>query len=251
MTGPAGWTTLIDVRPHEFPDLQLPRVALGIDLRIEELGRLNRAALAAEVETASDVAEWTPELRQAALLRAIEHGTDCHGWTLRLHERGVRLLHGEHSLVLGLPRSLIRYLAGDQANIPGTSSRGTGDQVAMAPPTTTVSEIPRYLHLVQEFEIEVTDPVAARTFIHAQLPDLSEHVEPDTEITEDDIALAVGFVVAEAFRTNGTEVGFHPMNSLTYPRDRDQGGDYSTQVLPPRPARPDPLVNDETPIPPD
>ena len=35
---------------------------------------------------------------------------DLHGWTARWDGRGVRLSHGEHAFVLGVPRNLVRYV---------------------------------------------------------------------------------------------------------------------------------------------
>jgi hypothetical protein len=100
------------VLPHDTADLYLPIVVLAADARIEELGLLNTADLTFEIALEGDTADWTPELRETGLLRVIEHDVDTHGWQLSMDERGVRLTHHQHTLVLGLSKNLRAYLSG-------------------------------------------------------------------------------------------------------------------------------------------
>lgn len=98
--------------PHDAVDLFLAPVALAVDARIAELGSLPADELALAVGVASDLADWTPELRDEALLRAISHLIDTHGWTLSWDGRGLRLAHGPHQIVLGVPASFVDYRTG-------------------------------------------------------------------------------------------------------------------------------------------
>ena len=98
-------------RPHDITDLYLAPVALAVDARIEELGRLDAAALAFEVAVESDLPDITRRIREDALLRAITHLIDCHDWELSWDPRGLRLAHEGHAFVLGIPAVFAEYLA--------------------------------------------------------------------------------------------------------------------------------------------
>jgi hypothetical protein len=98
--------------PHDLPDLYLAPVALAVDARIEELGHLDFDGLAMEVGLESDMADWTRSMREDGLIRTVQHFIDCHGWTFSWDTRGLRLTHGGHTLVLGIPPVFVAYLSG-------------------------------------------------------------------------------------------------------------------------------------------
>jgi hypothetical protein len=97
-------------RPHDIPDLFLAPVALEVDARIAELSALNEEKLALQIAVESDLPSWSVELRKDGVLRALSHIVDLHGWVLSWDERGVRLSHDEHSVVLGLPANVKAYV---------------------------------------------------------------------------------------------------------------------------------------------
>ena len=98
-------------RPHDVVDLLLAPVALAIDARLEQLGQLTPAELEFEVALEGDRPQRTRELREDGLLATITHTVDPHGWSCSWDPRGLRLTHGQHAFVLGLPPSLSAYLA--------------------------------------------------------------------------------------------------------------------------------------------
>ena len=98
--------------PHDISDLHLAPVVLALDARIEELGALDLATLVRRIALDSDAPSWSVEQREAGLLEAARHAIDCHGWTLTMDVRGVRLSHGPHTVVLGVPPTFAEYLAG-------------------------------------------------------------------------------------------------------------------------------------------
>jgi hypothetical protein len=99
-------------RPHDIADLYLAPVALEVDARIADLGSLDGEQLALQVAAATDGGGWTAELRKDALLRTVSHLIDLHGWTLAWEDRGIRLAHGTHALVLGAPANFSSYAEG-------------------------------------------------------------------------------------------------------------------------------------------
>jgi hypothetical protein len=98
-------------RPHDITDLYLAPVVLAVDARIAELGRLDRNELAYEVALESDSPDFTRAMREEALIRAITHLTDLHAWEFCWDDRGLRLTHDTHTLVLGIPAVFRDYLA--------------------------------------------------------------------------------------------------------------------------------------------
>lgn len=98
--------------PHDTSDLFLAPVALALDQRIDELGRLGPMALSDEIALESDLADWTRNLREAALLRTVGHLIETHHWVLSWDPRGLRLSHKERHVVLGLPDSFRAFLSG-------------------------------------------------------------------------------------------------------------------------------------------
>jgi len=99
-------------RPHDITDLYLAPVALAVDARIEELGHLDREALAYEVALESDTPDFTQAMREEALIRAITHLVDGHDWAFSWDPRGLRLTHDAHTFVLGIPAVFAQYLEG-------------------------------------------------------------------------------------------------------------------------------------------
>jgi hypothetical protein len=97
-------------RPHDISDLYLAPVALAVDARIEELGRLDTERLAYEVALESDTPDFTREMREQGLIRTITHLIDTHDWEFSWDSRGLRLTHDAHTFVLGIPGVLVQYL---------------------------------------------------------------------------------------------------------------------------------------------
>jgi hypothetical protein len=96
--------------PHDVADLYLAPVALAVDTRITELSCLTDEKLALRVGLESDEPDWSIDLRKDALLRTVGHLIDLHGWSLSWDDRGIRLSHGKHSLILGEPANFSRYV---------------------------------------------------------------------------------------------------------------------------------------------
>ena len=97
-------------RPHDLTDLYLAPVALVMDARIAELGRLDKEQLAYEVALESDSPGFTREMREEALIRTVTHLTDTHDWDVSWDPRGLRLTHGAHTFVLGIPAVFAEYM---------------------------------------------------------------------------------------------------------------------------------------------
>jgi len=100
-------------RPHDMTDLYLAPVVLAADARIEELGRLEVDQLAYEVGLESDEPDYTRSMREEALIRTITHLIDYHDWEFSWDPRGLRMTHEAHTLVLGIPAVLLKYLETD------------------------------------------------------------------------------------------------------------------------------------------
>ena len=99
-------------RPHDLADLHLAPVALRVDTRIEELGRLDRDRLAYEVALQSDLPDLNRSMREEALIRAVTHLIDSHDWAVSWDPRGLRLTHDAHTFVLGIPAVFLEFLEG-------------------------------------------------------------------------------------------------------------------------------------------
>jgi hypothetical protein len=101
---------LMATRPHDMPDLYLAPVVLGVDTRIEELGRLDKDRLTYEVALESDEPDFSRDMREEALIRTVTHLIDPHGWEFSWDPRGFRLTHDAHTFVLGIPAVFLEYL---------------------------------------------------------------------------------------------------------------------------------------------
>jgi hypothetical protein len=102
-------TTLL---PRDVSDLYLAPVVLALDTQIQEYSALSVEELARRVALASDLPDDTAGLRSRALLRTLAHVVDLHEFTLAWDPRGVRVTHGDYSLVLGIPDTFRSYLSG-------------------------------------------------------------------------------------------------------------------------------------------
>jgi hypothetical protein len=100
------------IRPHDMADLYLAPVALAVDSRIEDLGRLDKDQLEHKVAFQSDSQDYTPQLREQALIAAITSMINCHDWAFSWDSRGLRLTHEGHTFVLGVPTGFREYMDG-------------------------------------------------------------------------------------------------------------------------------------------
>jgi hypothetical protein len=99
--------------PHDVSDLYLAPTALAVDAVLVELGTLSDDDLAFQISVASDCPDYSMTLREEAVLRAVGHLVDdLHGWTAAWDPRGIRLTHGTHALVLGVPANVWAYREG-------------------------------------------------------------------------------------------------------------------------------------------
>ena len=98
------------MKPHDATDLLLAPVALALDARIEELGRLDAAKLAEVVILETNAITRSRAEAAQALVDAITYLIDTHGWAVSWDERGVRLAHSGHEIVLGVPAGLTAYV---------------------------------------------------------------------------------------------------------------------------------------------
>ncbi len=96
--------------PHDITDLYLAPVVLAVDARIAELGQLDKKDLVYQVALESDTPDFTRQMREDALIRTIIHLIDTHDWEFGWDPRGLRMVHGAHTLVLGIPATFREYL---------------------------------------------------------------------------------------------------------------------------------------------
>jgi hypothetical protein len=108
-------------RPHNIADLYLAPVVLEIDARLSQLAELSDEKLTRQIALESDEPDWTVEMRRDAVLRTVAHLIELHGWELSWDSRGIRASNGVHSLVLGVPANLHRFI--DE----GPRERGAAD----------------------------------------------------------------------------------------------------------------------------
>jgi hypothetical protein len=96
--------------PHDYVDLFLAPVALRIDQRLEDFARLDRDDLHKRVvlETNSEADDRTRRARD--VVESVTRLLDLHGWQTSWDDRGLRLSHGQHSLVLGAPPNITAYV---------------------------------------------------------------------------------------------------------------------------------------------
>lgn len=99
--------------PLDRTDLHLAPVTLDLDARLERWSSRSAHELRGDIAVASNQSDRSPRDRREALLQALRHDVEVHGWQLTLELRGLRLTHGLHSLVLGLPQNVRDYLEPD------------------------------------------------------------------------------------------------------------------------------------------
>ncbi len=97
--------------PHDITDLYLAPVALGIDGEIQRLDQLSESKLLLHVVLVTDREPRSLAERRSYFIDAVTRYHDMHGWVLSYDPRGLRLTHGEHTIVLGLPPNVSAFLA--------------------------------------------------------------------------------------------------------------------------------------------
>jgi hypothetical protein len=114
--------------PHNAADIRLAPVLLALDGRIEEMAQLDLDELWLRAAVESDSNDWSHELRVSALMHAIEHFIDTGGWALSWDPRGLRVSHGQRSIVLGVPATFPAYIEGGaRARRASAMRKGAGD----------------------------------------------------------------------------------------------------------------------------
>ena len=98
--------------PHDVADLHLAPVLLALDARLSELGMLDLDELVQRVAIDSDQADWTEDMRRSGLIGTVQHFIDLRGWKLSWDLRGLRIKHGRHHVVLGIPSTFRSYIDG-------------------------------------------------------------------------------------------------------------------------------------------
>lgn len=96
--------------PHDLTDLYLSPVALAVDGRLQELGRLDDAELRFRLALETNNEPRDRAAAVAAVLADVAYLTPTHGWELEWDSRGLRLTHDGHTLVLGVPDNLRAYV---------------------------------------------------------------------------------------------------------------------------------------------
>lgn len=96
--------------PHDRVDLYLAPVVLRLDSWVEEWGEMSEQDIMVRIAFTTNEEPRDVEGREKALVHAAQHDVELHGWGVEIVSRGLRLHHGEHYVVLGLPDSLRRFL---------------------------------------------------------------------------------------------------------------------------------------------
>ena len=100
------------VLPKDVDDLMLAPVALQLEDRLVELGALGPDELPFRLALDSNLPSWDVGRRTDQVLTSVARDIELHGWELHWDARGLRLRHGLHSLVLGVPAALRDYVSG-------------------------------------------------------------------------------------------------------------------------------------------
>jgi hypothetical protein len=96
--------------PRDYSDLFLAPVALQVDQRLDEFAAMERDALHERVVVETNNEARTRAERIRDVIDTVTRLLDLHGWTAGWDDRGVRLSHGQNTLVLGVPRNLVQYV---------------------------------------------------------------------------------------------------------------------------------------------
>ncbi len=95
--------------PHNVGDLYLAPVALAVDDNLAVLSALTADELVHRVALETNRDPVDAAGRRDALLQAVTQLVTTHDWAASWDDRGLRLTHGDHTLVLGLGPSLREY----------------------------------------------------------------------------------------------------------------------------------------------
>ena len=98
--------------PHDTTDVLLAPVALALDQQLQQCSELSRLELLQLVVLSTDRTPRDGDSRRDLLLAALTRDIDTHDWTLAWEPRGLALGHNGHRLVLGLPASVLAFVAG-------------------------------------------------------------------------------------------------------------------------------------------
>lgn len=96
--------------PHDRVDLYLAPVVLRLDAWLEEWSGMSEHDITVRIALSTNEEPHDVGGRKRALIHAAERDVELHGWAVELVRRGLRLHHGEHEVVLGLPDSLRGFL---------------------------------------------------------------------------------------------------------------------------------------------
>jgi len=86
-------------------------VALHVDQRLQAVAELERDQLNMRVVLETNREARTAGQRAQDVMESLTYLLDLHGWTASWDARGLRLSHHRHSLVLGVPENVARYVA--------------------------------------------------------------------------------------------------------------------------------------------
>jgi len=100
----------MSIRPRDLTDLYLSPVAIELDRRLDELSTATASDLELKVALSTDREASLPSARAELFLQSLAHLIPLHGWELAYEPRGVRVRHGDHSLVLGVPDCVREYV---------------------------------------------------------------------------------------------------------------------------------------------
>jgi hypothetical protein len=106
-------------RPHDPIDLMLAPVALAIDNRLQALAGLDHTELDQRIVCEINMLPRSREGAERAILEDIQYLIPTRGWELSWDVRGIRLQHRDHSLVLGIPDNLARWVESAGAHTVG------------------------------------------------------------------------------------------------------------------------------------
>ena len=96
--------------PRDITDLFLAPVALQVDHRLDELAQLDRDELHKRVVLDSNNETWERARRARDVVESVTYLLELHGWKAAWDDRGIRLSHSHHTLVLGVPENLRAYV---------------------------------------------------------------------------------------------------------------------------------------------
>jgi hypothetical protein len=101
----------IMTRPRDTTDLLLAPVALEIDQRLQSLAGLDRSALDSRIAWETNMAPLSEKDAKRAVVADLAYLIGTHGWDISWDARGIRLKHGKHSIVLGVPDNVRSYVS--------------------------------------------------------------------------------------------------------------------------------------------